>query len=119
VKKRPGKILGTALTGLYKKTATIPYPAGELKIEPDYRGKLKFDAGTCIGCQLCVKDCSTNALLINNIGTKEEKKFQALLDLDLCIFCGQCIDSCRKNSLSLTPHIELAELTRDKMRIDL
>lgn len=109
-------MLGTVLQGLYKKTATIPYPAGQLEIDPAYRGKLKFDAGSCIGCQLCVKDCPTKALRIENVGTKEDKKFEAVLDLDRCIFCAQCIDSCRKGSISITPHIELAELQRDKMR---
>ena len=121
MKKRriPGRILGNALKGLYKKTATISYPAGKLKIDPSYRGKLKFDPESCNGCQLCVKDCPADALRIENVGPKEDKKFSAALDLDRCVFCAQCIDSCRRNSLSITPDIELAQLKKDKLRIGL
>ena len=117
--KRPGKILGLALTGLYKKPATVAYPAGPLEINPLYRGLLKFDSGSCNGCQLCVKDCPCKALRVENIGTKEEKEFKMDFDMSLCIFCGQCVDSCRRGCLALTPQIELAVLDKEQTRVTL
>ena len=117
--KAPGKITGYALKHLGKKPATVAYPFGKLDIDPNYRGKLRFHADTCIGCQLCVKDCPADALKVENIGTKENKKFRAILDLDHCIFCCQCVDSCRKGCLSFTPNIELAGLSREDMKLEL
>ena len=87
MKKKPGVIAGYAMKHLFKKPATISYPYDKLKIEPNYRGKLKYDADDCIGCNLCVRDCPTGAIKIINVGTKEDKKFECHLDLGHCS-CG-------------------------------
>ena len=116
MRKGPGKILGEALRTFGKKPATTTYPFTKIDISDNYRGKLKFVPENCIGCNLCVKDCPSNAIAIENTGTKEEKKFIAVLNLDRCIFCGQCVDSCRKNALSMSNYIELADLDRKNLK---
>lgn len=45
--------------------------------------------GKCVGCKLCVKACSYDAITIN-----ENKK--AVIDLNTCTYCGLCVDSCKK-----------------------
>ncbi|MCL2817942.1 MAG: 4Fe-4S dicluster domain-containing protein [Clostridiales bacterium] len=113
---KPLKALKEVLDNLLRPHVTHAYPHVKKETAKKFRARIKFKPENCIGCQLCVKDCPTDALRIENTGTKENKKFDAVLELDRCIFCAQCIDSCRKGSLSLTPRIELAELGRDKMR---
>ncbi len=112
---RPGKIAAQALTQLFKKPATIAYPAGELKIDEHYRGKLVYDATNCIGCNLCVRDCPAKAIKIINIGTKEEKVFELHLNLAHCIFCCQCVDSCPKDCIDMSTDIELASLDKSTL----
>ena len=80
---------------------------------------MKYDAGDCIGCNLCVRDCPTGAIKIINVGTKEDKKFECHLDLGHCIFCAQCVDSCRKGCLAFTQDIELAVMDRDEFKVKL
>lgn len=117
MKKGPGKIAGFALEHVFKKPATIQYPFGKLKLEENYRGKIEYDAETCIGCNICARDCPAGAIKVVNVGTKEEKSFQCRLDVGHCIFCAQCVDSCPKKCLHFSPNIELAAFSRDNLKV--
>ena len=119
MKRTPGRIAGFALKHLFKKPATIAYPFGKLKIEPNYRGKIVYDAANCIGCNLCVRDCPTGAIQIVNAGTKENKVMECHMDYARCIFCAQCVDSCKKDCLHFSPDIELAGFDKKAMKVAL
>lgn len=111
---RPGKMVELVLKSLFKKPATVNYPAEPLPMPPNFRGKLKFDADKCIGCLICTKDCPTNAITIRKVG---EKQFEAEIDLGKCIYCAQCVDSCPKKALAITPEFELASFDRGQLKI--
>lgn len=117
-RKTPGVIIKTALPTLFKKPATIAYPAKPLEIDASYRGELRFNPEVCIGCTACMKDCPAKAIEIINIGTKEDKIFKAVFHLDHCIYCGQCVDSCKLHALSMSNNIELAALSRDILKVE-
>lgn len=53
---------------------------------------LLIDLNKCVGCGICTKSCSSNALEIKN--SKVEVN-------DNCILCGVCIDACPFNALSI------------------
>jgi formate hydrogenlyase subunit 6/NADH:ubiquinone oxidoreductase subunit I len=110
--KMPGRMIWTLLMSLFKKPATVLYPAVKVKMPDKFRGKLVFDANKCIGCKLCMKDCPTGAITIKKVG---EKKFECTIDLAKCVYCAQCVDSCPKNALRSTAEFELASLHRDKL----
>ena len=111
---RPGTMIEMVLKSLFKKPATVDYPAKPMPMPATFRGKLKFDAAKCIGCLLCMKDCPTNAIEIKKIG---EKKYEMDVDLGKCIYCAQCVDSCPRKALAATPEFELAQFDHDKLRI--
>ena len=111
---RPGKIAKLLIRSLFKKPATINYPAVRLGMPKGFRGKLKFNAQMCIGCKMCVRDCPAGAIEIRQVG---EKQFEAEINLGKCIYCGQCVDSCPKKALEITAEFELAELTPDKLKV--
>lgn len=113
---RPGVMLSQALKTMFKKTATVSYPAKKEDIFSNFRGKLVFDAEKCVGCNLCARDCPAGALEIEKLG---DKQFKAKLLLDHCIFCGQCVESCNRKALECTPEFELADLSREGMKIDI
>lgn len=48
------------------------------------------DAG-CIGCGLCKKNCTEEAVSIVD--------FHAVIDYEKCIGCGTCAEKCKKNSI--------------------
>lgn len=115
MKNRAGKMIPYLMEMLAKKPATLNYPAMPAELAPNYRGALKFDKSSCIGCKMCERVCPADAIKIIKV-EGEEKKFKARMHLDRCIFCAQCVDSCPKHSLSSTDRFELA--TRDKSSLE-
>lgn len=112
----PGKMLSQAIKSLFKKPATINYPAQKADVPSGFRGKLTFDSTVCIGCKLCMKDCPSHAI---EILPEAEGGFRAVVHLDKCIYCGQCAESCRKGALHCTTEFELAEYDRKKLTVDI
>ena len=112
--KRPAKMTGELLKSLFKRPATVKYPAVKFDPPQGFRGKIEFYADKCIGCKLCVRDCPSEAIEIRKVG---EKRFEAEFNLGNCIFCGQCVDSCNKDALGISKDFELAQLKPDKLTI--
>lgn len=112
----PGKMFSQAVKSLFKKPATINYPAQKANFPAGFRGKLTFDPSVCVGCKLCMKDCPSHAI---EILPGEEGKFRAVVHLDKCIYCGQCTDSCRKGALRCTTEFELAAYERGSLTVDI
>ena len=109
----------TVFRTLFHKPATIRYLGGALKLDDRCRGLLAYDPTACVACGLCMKDCPTGALHVENRGTKEAKDMHATLDTGRCIFCGQCTDSCAKHCLSVTSESRLARFDRASLKREL
>jgi len=110
----PGRMIWQVLSSIWKKPATVLYPAVKVDMPPRFRGKLKFDASKCICCKLCMKDCPTDAI---NIVKLPDGRVEAQIDLSRCIYCAQCVDSCPKKALEATPEFELASLDRETLKV--
>ncbi len=112
--KKPGKIAALLIQSLFKRPATVNYPAESSGMPKGFRGKLKFNPSLCIGCKMCVRDCPTGAIEIRKTG---EKQFEAQINLGKCIYCGQCVDSCVEKALEITGEFELAKLDPEKLKV--
>ena len=115
--KRTGTILPQAIKTMVGKPATVSYPAGrDEDAFKHVRGRLVFEAGKCIGCKMCMRDCPAGAIEIEKIA---DKQFKAVLRMDRCLYCGQCCDSCPKDALACTAQFELAGLSHESMKVDI
>ncbi|MDD2716730.1 MAG: 4Fe-4S binding protein [Candidatus Wallbacteria bacterium] len=115
--KLPGKMTDFVLGLLFKKPATLDYPATDKSGMPKgFRGRPCFHKNLCIGCKMCMRDCPSGAITIIKAG---EKIFDCELDQSKCIYCGQCVDSCPKKALEITSLFELAAFDTKSLRIDI
>jgi len=113
--RKPGKMLSELLKHVMKAPATTEYPFKKVDVPASFRGQIVFISENCIGCNICVRDCPADAIVISKPG--EEKIFGAAFELDKCIYCAQCVLSCPKDALAISPDFELAQLSRDNLKV--
>jgi formate hydrogenlyase subunit 6/NADH:ubiquinone oxidoreductase subunit I len=89
------------------KTKIIP----PVEVPEGFRGKIQYDREKCIGCQLCIKVCPSEAIEFK----PEDKKIK--IYLARCTFCSQCNEICPVNCLSMSKEFLLADT--DKYSKDL
>lgn len=80
-----------------------------------YRGKIKFDENSCIGCGMCIRVCAPEAITKKVEKLDGEEKVTMNFDLGSCTFCKMCEDFCPKKSIKLTKDYSL--ITRDKSNL--
>lgn len=96
-----GSMVGDIIKSLFKKPATIQYPVERIQAPDRYRGQLFWEPEKCTGCQLCIKDCPSDAIDLIVLD-KVNKRFVMRYDMDRCTYCAQCIASCRLKCLNMS-----------------
>jgi formate hydrogenlyase subunit 6/NADH:ubiquinone oxidoreductase subunit I len=105
------------LTSFFKKPITENYPTVRPEVAERFRGKLYFDPAKCTGCNLCSKDCPSDALEII-ILDRAAKKFVARYHVDRCTYCGQCVQSCKFKCIGMSnKDWELAALNKQSFEV--
>jgi formate hydrogenlyase subunit 6/NADH:ubiquinone oxidoreductase subunit I len=106
-----GAMLGNIVESLFKRPATEKYPFERYAAPEKLRGQLVWDPEKCSGCQLCIKDCPSNAIELVVLD-KVNKRFVMRYHADRCTFCAQCVVTCRFKCLHMSNSVwELAECT--------
>jgi formate hydrogenlyase subunit 6/NADH:ubiquinone oxidoreductase subunit I len=112
-----GSMLGDVVKSFFKKPVTEKYPFEKSETPAHFRGKLVWDPEKCSGCQLCVKDCPSNAIELITID-KVNKKFVMRYNLDRCTYCAQCVLNCRFGCLEMSEEQwELASTKREPFEV--
>ena len=120
---KPARMLPEVITHLFKKQATSRYPFEKARVTARFRGRIAFDSGKCIGCQLCVRVCPSKAIEIplsdeqfasapvpeGQTPVPAKKKFDCIMKLGSCVYCWQCAETCPKQALITTQDFELAQ----------
>ncbi len=112
-----GAMLGDVLQSLFKRPATERYPFERYPAPERLRGKLYYDPSKCVGCQLCVKDCPSDAIQLITLD-KTAKRFVIRYHIDKCTFCAQCVQNCRFECLGMSnDQWELASLKKEPFTV--
>jgi formate hydrogenlyase subunit 6/NADH:ubiquinone oxidoreductase subunit I len=112
-----GSMFGDIVKSFFKKPATEKYPFVRNEAPENLRGKLIWDPEKCSGCQLCMKDCPSNAIELLVLD-KVNKKFVMRYNIDRCTFCSQCVVSCRFGCLEMSDEIwELASIKKEPFEV--
>ena len=112
-----GSMFGDIFKSLFKKPVTEKYPFIKKDAPENLRGKLVWDPEKCSGCQLCIKDCPSNAIELMVID-KVNKKFVMRYNMDRCTFCAQCVLNCRFNCIEMSDEQwELASTSKEPFAV--
>lgn len=112
-----GAMFGDVIHSLFIRPVTERYPYERKPAPVRLRGKLVYDPGKCAGCQLCVKDCPSEAIELIVLD-KVAKRFVIRYNVDRCTFCGQCVENCRFDCLSMSSEEwELAALNKESFTL--
>jgi NADH-quinone oxidoreductase subunit I len=127
---KAGIFIPGLLRNLTVKPATREYPFVKTPVPVGFRGTPQLHPGTCLGCKACVRDCPSEAIEIvlkpqppeetvnpPEQGKKPVKKYQMIIYLDRCVHCARCADVCPKDSIYLDEEFEVANFTRDALRL--
>ena len=91
-----------ALKNLFRSPVTKKYPQVPAEIPEGYRGKIKFNAETCVGCGMCIRVCAAGAIEKKIVQKEGAQDITMSFNMGSCTFCGLCSDFCSKNSIELT-----------------
>jgi formate hydrogenlyase subunit 6/NADH:ubiquinone oxidoreductase subunit I len=110
-------MLGDVVRSFFKKPVTEMYPFKKQAAPSRLRGELMYHPEKCTGCQLCVKDCPSNAIELITID-KANKRFVMRYHIDRCTYCAQCVQNCRFDCLEMSPEQwELAALKKEAFTV--
>jgi formate hydrogenlyase subunit 6/NADH:ubiquinone oxidoreductase subunit I len=118
MKLRFASMFGDMFRSLFKRPVTEMYPFKKQSAPFRLRGELKYNPEKCTGCQLCVKDCPSNAIELITVD-KANKRFVMRYHVDRCTFCAQCVENCRFECLSMSnEQWELASLNKEAFTVN-
>lgn len=95
--------LKVAVSNLFSKPSTVPFPMVDVEAAPNYRGRISYDAEKCINCGMCMKVCSPMAISQVTTPVEGGENITYSFDLTSCTFCGMCQDFCTSKAITLTP----------------
>lgn len=125
---KPLAALGEVFKNLFSKNSTHAYPFKKAQVDANFRARIKFTPDSCVGCQMCVRNCPANAIKITHLNPQDKptpgpdgkmilpkRFFECKIDLTRCIFCAQCVDSCFKKALAISQDFELASCDKNTL----
>jgi len=101
MKFKLGTMLSDVIRSAFKAPATERYPFVRKEAPERLRGKLFWDPAKCTGCQLCVRDCPSEAIELIVLD-RVSKRFVLRYHPDRCTYCAQCVVNCRFNCLNMS-----------------
>jgi formate hydrogenlyase subunit 6/NADH:ubiquinone oxidoreductase subunit I len=111
-----GVMFPDVISSLFKQPVTELYPFVRKAAPARLRGKLFYDPTKCSGCQLCVKECPSDAITLITID-KATKRFVLEYHVDRCTFCAQCVQNCRFDCIGMSSeNWELATLSKEDFK---
>ncbi len=91
-------ILQLLLNQFIQKPGTYVFPE-HAPTRTGFRGLVKNDFDTCIGCEICSTICPSEAIKLN----QKAALFTWSYDPGACTFCARCVDYCPVKALSMDP----------------
>lgn len=106
------KLFFDNLINIFRRPATLQFPAVPAEVAPKHRGLIEFNADECIWCYKCENACPPGAIQY----IRAEDGFDTYhYNPYLCIYCGDCVAACPKPDLALAQSEKLSFSTADQL----
>ncbi len=97
------RVLKQVLRAIFSRPYTTEFPEEVYHPPPGFRGRVRFDASTCIGCGACAEVCPPKCIDVVDEIDCETPRRTLIQHVDACIWCGQCERYCpTKTGIRLT-----------------
>lgn len=120
--------MSITLREFFRKPVTIHYPHQQAKMAPRYRSHIVFTAdedgaSKCIACNMCVKACPSDCILVEGEKKEGEKKKSVTryeLNYTQCSLCGACVEVCPTDAIVFSKRYNIVSGDKkDFSKIDL
>ena len=106
-----------AISQLFSKPSCAMYPAVPSEAAPNYRGRIVYHADKCIGCGMCERVCSGNAISRTVEKTEEGDKITLTFNLGSCTFCATCADFCSRKAIELSGNYHMVATKEEDLLV--
>jgi hydrogenase-4 component H len=111
MKKPKLRELMEALRAVFRGPYTSKFPFKPSPAEKRFRGKIEFNADSCVLCGACVEVCPANARAQEDSRTKRTRR--EIHYQERCIYCGQCVAYCTTgDGIRHTREYDMAQITK-------
>lgn len=96
--------LTQSLKNLFRKPNTETFSMQDSpKAAENYRGRLLYEADTCVNCGMCIRVCAPQCIerVIKPLENGDQE-ITFTFDMSSCTFCATCADFCSRNSISFS-----------------
>jgi len=106
-----------AVKNLFSKSDCEKYPFVPKEAPANYRGRIVFYPEKCIGCDICERVCSPQA-----ISTSEEQKEDGIyvtrtFHMGSCTFCQTCVDFCPKHAIEMSKDYDMVVTDENDLKV--
>ena len=91
-----------ALTKLFSKPSTNPYPFAPAPAKPNYRGRIVFHPDKCINCNMCERVCAGQAISHTSEPCEGGEMVTRQFYLGSCTFCAHCVAFCNHGAIEMS-----------------
>ena len=91
-----------ALTKLFSKPSTNPYPFSPAPAKPNYRGRIVFHPDKCINCNMCERVCAGQAISHTSEPCEGGEMVTRQFYLGSCTFCAHCVAFCNHGAIEMS-----------------
>jgi len=106
-----------AIANLFSRTDCERYPFNPKTAPAHYRGRLVFHPEGCIGCGICERVCSPQAISTTVVHEEDGDRITRVFHMGSCTFCQTCVDFCPRHTIEMSKDYDMVVTNEDDLKV--